>query len=552
MKFLNKYYFPFAVLTLILFRLWILSAQDLTIVANAGHDDLLFIRLADSIINGHWLGQFTNTTLAKGPLLPLFIAMCFKLGIPLLLAQNILYSCACILMILAIRPLFSNRFILLLFFIYLLFQPSAYEADDMLRVSRSSINQSFCLLVIASAIGLFLSFEKKLNKELLWSISLGFSTSLFWLTREERIWIIPSLSIIWFAILTKNFFKQPKKLKRVGLTFVLYCVYFLGPVQYIKYLNNNYYQISNITEFDTREFKAAYAATTRVKDQRIQYIPVTKKTRNVLYENSPSFNTLKDAMEGYVAESWASNSTDLTGIESTQKEIAGGWWMWALRDAVKENGYYSSGVRAMQFYTDMADEINQACNEGKIECYRAKESMLPVLEKKDILHIAYKIPSSLFSYLRLPLSPFPYQSVGDNQQLQYFIRITKEQPHLLESEIQEKQELKNLKLKLLDTNSKVYSKVLPLAFDFSMAIYFLKVFQSVKKMRVDMNFIVLTSLLVGILSLTTIVVIIDHTSFHAIYNGYLAPVYLFCILFTSLGLLEVPNNYFWKKDSVRK
>jgi hypothetical protein len=55
------------------------------------HDDLLFLRLARSILDGEWLGPYEQLTLVKGPFLPLFLAASAKLGLPFLLSQEVLY-----------------------------------------------------------------------------------------------------------------------------------------------------------------------------------------------------------------------------------------------------------------------------------------------------------------------------------------------------------------------------------------------------------------------------------------------------------------------------
>ena len=49
-------------------------------------------------------------------------------------------------------------------------------------------------------------------------------------------------------------------------------------------------------------------------------------------------------------------------------EIATGWFIFALRDAVSKNGHYASPQTASAFFGKMADEINSACQSGKLEC----------------------------------------------------------------------------------------------------------------------------------------------------------------------------------------
>ena len=71
--------------------LWFVSAQPVVGYAHAGHDDELFLRLAEYIVNGQWLGPYSQFTLMKGCGYPLFIAGVFKLGLPLPLAEHSFY-----------------------------------------------------------------------------------------------------------------------------------------------------------------------------------------------------------------------------------------------------------------------------------------------------------------------------------------------------------------------------------------------------------------------------------------------------------------------------
>ncbi|HEX9011945.1 MAG TPA: hypothetical protein VF813_00460, partial [Anaerolineaceae bacterium] len=67
-----------------LFRLWLTSSLPLLVNGNAGHDDLLFIKLASNILHGSWLGSYNQFTLIKGPFYPIFIDLSFLSGFPLL------------------------------------------------------------------------------------------------------------------------------------------------------------------------------------------------------------------------------------------------------------------------------------------------------------------------------------------------------------------------------------------------------------------------------------------------------------------------------------
>ncbi len=56
--------------------------QGQALIANPqfSHDDLLFIRLAQNLAQGQWLGPYDNLTLSKGPFYPLWIAVRIQVG----------------------------------------------------------------------------------------------------------------------------------------------------------------------------------------------------------------------------------------------------------------------------------------------------------------------------------------------------------------------------------------------------------------------------------------------------------------------------------------
>src|SRR6187551_309183 len=65
-------------------KLWLVAGQRIYAIGPSFHDDLLFVRLAEFISDGRWLGPYDQYTLAKGPMYSFFIAAAFKLGVPLL------------------------------------------------------------------------------------------------------------------------------------------------------------------------------------------------------------------------------------------------------------------------------------------------------------------------------------------------------------------------------------------------------------------------------------------------------------------------------------
>src|SRR5438270_5526742 len=93
-------------LILVALKIWLVAAQPVVAHANASFDDRLFLALAEQIIHGHWLGPYSQFTLMKGPMYPLFIAGAYLLHVPLPLAQHFLYLTGCAALVLSLRPVF--------------------------------------------------------------------------------------------------------------------------------------------------------------------------------------------------------------------------------------------------------------------------------------------------------------------------------------------------------------------------------------------------------------------------------------------------------------
>jgi len=85
-------------------KLWLVAGQRIFAIGGAFHDDRLFVSLAEHLVNGRWLGPYDQFTLAKGPMLSFFIVAAFKLGVPLLLAQQALYAASCAALTRSLRP----------------------------------------------------------------------------------------------------------------------------------------------------------------------------------------------------------------------------------------------------------------------------------------------------------------------------------------------------------------------------------------------------------------------------------------------------------------
>lgn len=356
-------------------KLYLVAGQEL-IAINAPHDDYLYVKLARHIANGQWMGPYDQLTLIRGPVYPIWGALSYKLGIPLLLGEHLLYIGACAVFAWALAPVVRHRWILFVTYTVLLFNPSTF---GLTRVIRHGIYESLTLLVLACVIGLGTRWDHGPRRLLGWSIALGLSLGAFWLTREEGVWLMPSilLILVWALALIWRCGGESRVKQTAVLTipFLIWGIAMIG----VCAVNFVQYGIFCTVELKTRAFQQAYGALLRVDHASYHpYVPLPQDTREQIYRVSPSFAELRPFWEGATGRAWGSYQRPLDGFPVQDPgEILGAALMWGLRDVVSEAGYHEDAKTAMHFYEQLATEVNDGCTGGLLPCGRARSGVLP-------------------------------------------------------------------------------------------------------------------------------------------------------------------------------
>ena len=228
---------------LVIIKLWLVNGQTIFAIGFAEHDDRLFLNLANALLHGHWLGHYNNLTLAKGPFYPLWIATTFVLGVPLLLSQHLLYIAACTIFVIAVRPLLPRPIMLLLLYAILSFNPISYTDGAMTRVMREGIYPALTILAVSCSIGLLVRCAYSLKNLTFWSLGLGFSLSAFWLTREESVWIMPSILIIISFAAIRILLTRPIDWRRLSLLSLVPLCIWMVVIGAVAGINKAYYGV---------------------------------------------------------------------------------------------------------------------------------------------------------------------------------------------------------------------------------------------------------------------------------------------------------------------
>lgn len=541
-------------------RLWLSRSQPLYAIGSSLYDDRLFLTQAQSILEGNWLGAYNVLTLVKGPFFPLWAALMNALGLPLLLSGHVLYAFSCFVLTYALHPLIRKPHLSALLYLILLFNPAGFDAA-LTRASREMLYVSLTVLVAACAFGMLIA---SLNHRPTWrwGIGLGVSFGCFWLTREEGVWALPFLFLLLAGRLFlfedrewsfRHFWSTLKHcLIPAAVTIILLNV--------VNAMNYSRYGVFAKTEMDLGSFKAAYGALTRVKPAKeIQYVPVTRQTRLRLYEVSPSFRELADYFEGPMGRSfWPEQANDHGRGPSNRTEILGGWFMWAFRDAVAKAGYYDRGEYPEEYYLRLADEINQACEAGKLDCLPERATLAPVLHP---YHVKYLLPAMLERIRTLAgftiISVGPVVSRGTPEELLFFHELTHEKilsPHIGSAAFAYSAEDRwnRAGISTLQAVLSAYRFLAPIAALLSSAALIVLMVEWIKKRTNTIQVLILASLLVLILTRIALLSLIDAASYKMSVLAYLHPLHPLYLSFAFLAITEVVGNRFQDLFSSQK
>jgi len=373
---------PLFILILVVLRLSITWNQPMSAIAAAEQDDRMFIDRAATIADMQWMGDYNQFTLMKGPGYPLIIATTYWLGIPLGRFQQVLWVVACLAFVRAASPLMRSPVVRMVGLVVLMFSPYGFNTSALARVLRQGIYPSLTLLVLACAVAIFLRVAPRdsAKKYLVWPWVIGLSIVLpvFWLTRDEGIWIVAPVGLIGLATVLSAYSvgKISNALRAVGAVTAPWGM--VGAATLVVCtINWRYYGVFATIELRAPQFLSAYGALARVRpDPTVaDTVVVSREARQLIYEVSPAFAELKSGFESGEGKFWADVSAGQ--FAPSDGEINGGWWLWALRDMVDRTPHGKSGSAALAFYQRIADEVNRACDDGRLPAEPFRPTLTP-------------------------------------------------------------------------------------------------------------------------------------------------------------------------------
>ncbi len=374
--------------------------NPVAIYTTARHDDALFWTQAQNLISGKWLGEYSQMTMAKGPSFSFFLALNHMLGTPITLLVAVLYAFASWVLVRETKRVGLNRWLGLLSYSLILFHPAMIPT----RVIRDNIYSSLTLIALAGVLRLF-AINSLTPRNLFITSMFGISMGFFWLTREEGVWIALTVLMLtaWSLWKVRRDVQSRKALILTINTMVISAGIIIGSVSLFNFLSYGKFMVN---DFRDSSFSSAVKVLESVREGPEQtYIPVSEQKRKLLYEISPTFAELKSFLEGD-QDFWRGPGCKF--YAHTCGDIAGGWWRWALRDAVARSGYYANPQSADAFYRRLTTEIASACESERILCARNPIPVMSTISNDQLR----QIPKTFFHAIQFLVLPERTPSVG--------------------------------------------------------------------------------------------------------------------------------------------
>ena len=375
----------------------------------AAHDDFLMVSMANNILNGQWLGDYSELThraLSKGPGYSMFIAWTHFLPWSPVVTVHILLLAGALFCLFQLAALGMNRKLVIPSFLFISFFP-VWFGDSMSRIYRDG----FLTACVFTATGSIVLLNKlisishsrgRINFQQI--ISLAFAGAVFGLTvsisfiTKNTVYPLVLLGVtVSVQILIKHFSKVTTK--TISIFFLSAFVAFQPLTMFIKHENQTHYGVSVIENYYSGSFARTLklmSAVSPVSDKR--YVAVTKYARQNMYAASPTLRKLQPWLEGKPGEGWRAAS-----CASPMKicDESGAWFPWELRDASELAGLANSATAFEVTFQDIYNELITACRTNQLNCSKSAIvpgfPMLSNVPIRDVLESTSETVSSIWN-----------------------------------------------------------------------------------------------------------------------------------------------------------
>ncbi len=394
MAIVKKYKWPIILAGLTILKLVICSLLPMFYIEANIYDDKLMINLTESISNGEWLGNYNSFNLVKGMFFPLLLSFFRFINIPTGLALSLIYVLACFCFCYILRDRFTNKNILYILYLLLLFNPISFASETFERLYRYIIGPAQMLFFIAFLYGIYKNLGNKIRKIIPHLCGLGLTVATIVMTREDYLFVTVLL-IVCFVIFIY-------KLKKSSYILLIAILVMLIPILTVKAINYKYYGKFILNELTETSYKEAYMNILRIKpDENIYRVSIPKSTIDKVLEVSPTFSTLKEAIEA---------------LYETEEEIIDGYIIWDLRVLQYQMNPNQTLEEVDEFWSKVSAEIEEAFDNGTLEKRIILPSMYMSAPTFDNIILTFKRLPQTIKYILTyeDVMTFDYDNLADS------------------------------------------------------------------------------------------------------------------------------------------
>jgi hypothetical protein len=380
----------------------VMRAQVPVVAAYQRYDDSLFVRLAQHLIEHHWLGPFDRLTLVKSPGYPLFVAVNAWLGIPLQVGTQLIVLAGGVALATVVWVALRRPVPAALVFTVVALDPAGFSSTNA-QIRRDGWYAALSVLVIvALALALDGALRRRGFTWPLWAGVAGLALGAFWLSQEVPTWILPGAGLVVLLAATRGIRETIRARRRpgtgppprpgwlvagrLGLVGVLVGGVAAAPVGLVVDHNCDCYGVCAVNQ-QTTEIARAYNTWASVDVGEPQrYVTITRGQREAVYAVSPHAAELRPHLEN-PRNTWLRHSSDYCDDLGICGDFASWWEQWAVIEAAEAAGHFHDGAESERFFASIRVEIEQAFADGRLE-RRRPIPMMPGVSTVDVADTA--------------------------------------------------------------------------------------------------------------------------------------------------------------------
>jgi hypothetical protein len=343
-----------ALLILSLFKLYLVAGQDIIAMP---YDTYSYLWMSDA---WYWGNRYS---FARRPGFPLFLGLASNTGLPLRLVFELLYLGASARLAAATVRLGFPQWSAMLGFFLTIMLPYTFVWLSFAYVECMLAP----VLIWMSAEFVYVMTERGRRRRI-HSLIFSLLIVLAWFSRSESILILGAAAGAILVLLAGASVRR--------LPFKVACALcarlFLPPAialavasLAVALLNQAYFgRLTTTEDLRAPAFVRAYDDLQDIRSStRIRYVPFARDQMAIAAQVSPAFKEIYGSLQGDIGDTYRRIAKNEAGVDN---EIAGGWLVWALREAVDRAGYHDARAQDA-FYRRMAEELEAAAHAGKIE-----------------------------------------------------------------------------------------------------------------------------------------------------------------------------------------